>query len=245
MSQTSKFPVLTPDEYMVDEEELATNPEKRTPIIVCVDCSYSMLQKQRLQKVVEGLEVFCRDMAADEIASQSVELCIISYGGTEARVERDFTPPERFRLPVLTAAGETPLADAVMTALEALERRRKRYIDNGNAWFRPWLILIGDGDESRSSQKLDEAAAILKEESDAKHLNVLCVTVGDESRMECASLMKLSPDGRVQYLRDMKFREFFSWLSRSIEKTSQSLQGEEVYYEPTSTWGEVIQGRQR
>ena len=63
--------------------------------------------------------------------------------------------------------------------------------------------------------------------------------------MECASLLKLAPDGRVQYLRDMKFREFFSWLSRSIEKTSQSLQGEEVYYEPTSTWGEVIQGRQR
>ena len=39
----------------------------------------------------------------------------------------------------------------------------------------------------------------------------------------------------------MKFREFFAWLSRSIEKTSQSMSGEEARYEPTATWGEVLE----
>ena len=97
-----------------------------------------------------------------------------------------------------------------------------------------------EGVYTKQVKELNEAAALLKEESDAKHLNVLCVTVGDERRMEYASLMKLAPDGKVHYLRDLKFKEFFSWLSRSIEKTSQSMSGEEVYYEPTTQWGEIL-----
>ena len=243
--QRGKFPVMTPEQYIAQEEELSSNSETRAPIIVCVDCSYSMRQHHRLEEVMKGLDGFCRDMARDRIACQSVELCIISFGGTMARVERDFTAPDRIQLPQLTAAGETPLADAVMTALEILERRKELYRDNGNSFYRPWLILIGDGDETRSSKELSQAAALLKQESDAKHLSVLCITVGDEDRMSCASLMKLSPDGKVQYLRDLKFREFFSWLSRSIQKTSQSMSGEEVHYEPTTTWGKVIDREQR
>ena len=226
---------------MLEEEELSNNAETRAPIVICVDCSFSMLQHHRLERVMEGLDTFCRELARDEIACASAEVCIVSYGGTMARVELDFAPPDRIRLPKLTASGETPLADAVKTALENLEMRKRRYRDNGNSYYRPWLILLGDGDETMSARELNQAAALLKEESDAKHLNVLCVTVGDEDRIQYASLMKLAPDGRVHYLRDLKFKEFFSWLSQSIERTSLSMSGEEVYYEPTTTWGEVLQ----
>lgn len=237
----NKFPQKTPEEYLLEEEELSSNSETRVPIILCVDCSFSMRQQRRLEKVLEGLQKFRREMAADLIACQSVELCLISFGGDQAIVERDFTPPDRLEIPHLTADGGTPLADAVMTALENLEKRKIRYDDNGNSYYRPWLILVGDGDESGSSQALDQAAAVLKAESDAKHLSVLCVTVGDEDKIECSSLMKLAPDGKVQYLRDLKFGEFFSWLSRSIQKTSQSMSGEEVYFAPTTSWGEVLE----
>lgn len=104
----SKFPVKTPQEYLLEEEELSSNSEPRVPIIVCVDCSFSMRQQHRLERVLEGLEDFCADMAADPIACQSVELCIVSFGGEQAVVERDFTPPDRMQLPKLTASGETP-----------------------------------------------------------------------------------------------------------------------------------------
>lgn len=236
----SKFPKKTPQEYLLEEEELCRNSERRTPITVCIDCSYSMRQQRRLVKVMEGLKQFCLDMAADTVANQSVELCIISFGGDMAVVERDFTAPDHMKLPELMADGETPLADAVKTALVNLEKRKHRYADNGNSYFRPWLIIIGDGDETRSAAELEEAAAILKEESDNKHLSVLCVTVGDKENMKCDSLLKLSPDHKVHYLQDLKFQEFFTWLSRSIQKSAMSMTGEEVYYDPTTTWGEIL-----
>ena len=86
---------------------------------------------------------------------------------------------------------------------------------------------------------LDKAARLLKTESDEKHLSVLCVSVGDADKAEYTSLGKLSPDGQVQYLNDLRFMDFFGWLSRSIQKTSRSLSGEEVKYDPTAEWGEV------
>ena len=103
MNVKGKFPEPTPEEYLLREEELSTNAETRTPITVCVDCSFSMRRQQRLDRVMEGLRVFCKDMAADPIASQSVELCVISISGSMARVELDFTPPDRIRLPALIA----------------------------------------------------------------------------------------------------------------------------------------------
>ena len=243
-----RFPQPSAERYRLDEEELADNGSRRAPIIVCVDCSYSMRQRppmwkeSRLDRVMDGLAEFCRDMNRDPLARDSVEMCLISFGGSHACVECDFATPDHIVLPKLEADGETPLADAVSLALENLERRKQRYDENGISYYRPWLVIIGDGDESRSSRQLDEMVQTLKEESDQKSLNVLCIMVGDEAmaRRESGSLMRLSPDGEVRYLKDLKFREFFAWLSRSIQKTSQSMSGEEIYYEPTGDWAEII-----
>ena len=247
-TEKSRFPQKTTEDYRLEEEELANNGSRRAPIVVCVDCSFSMRkknrvqEKSRLQGMMEGLNGFCQDMNRDPLARDSVELCLISFGGEHACVECDFATPDRITLPELVADGGTPLADAVELALENLEERKRRYEDNGISFYRPWLVVIGDGVETGSFKQLEETARKLKEESENKRLNVLCIVVGSEDkvRQESSSLMRLSPDGKVQYLRDLKFREFFRWLSRSIQKTSQSMSGEEVYYEPTEDWAEIL-----
>ena len=248
--ERSRYPQVTPEEYLLEERELANNGSRRMPVTVCVDCSYSMRQRpyqsveSRLDRVMDGLKDFCREMNADPLARDSVELCLISFGGEQARVECDFTTPDRVKLPKLVAEGGTPLADAVALALENLEQRKRRYQENGISYYRPWLLLIGDGNEKYANRQLEEMARKLKEESDEKHLHVLCVIVGDEQDVlrEMTSLKRLSPDGKLQYLRDLKFGEFFGWLSRSIQKTSQSMSGEEVYYEAVGDWAEILGG---
>lgn len=228
---------------LLEEEELISNTENRTPVMFCLDCSFSMRHQHRLDRVMDGLREFCRDMAKDPVAGLSVELCIIGFGGNAPTLVMDFTPPGRVSLPVLKADGNTPLTEGVRLALDTLEARKMRYDQNGIPIYRPWLIIIGDGDDTGSKKELEQMAAHLKAESDAKHLNVLCITVGDEDKICYSSLMKLSPDGKVQYLKDLKFREFFAWLSRSMEKTSRSIGHEEPLYESTVTWGEVLHRR--
>lgn len=229
--------------YLLEEEELIANTSTRTPVIFCLDCSFSMRQQKRLEKVMEGLKEFCLDMAKDPVAGLSVEVCIVSFGGEHAKLALNFTPPGRIELPKLTTDGRTPMVEGIQLALNALEKRKIRYSQNDITIFRPWLIVIGDGDDTGSKTELIRMAKFLKEESDAKHLNVLCITVGDEDKISCSSLMQLSPDGKVQYLKDLKFREFFAWLSRSMERTSRSIGHEEPLYESKVTWAELLERR--
>ena len=236
-----KFPVRTYEEYVIDEQELQENPECRTPVILCVDCSYTMMS--RLTSVRRGLENFCREMEEDPVAGSSVELCIVNCGGDESWVEVDFTPPGSFTIPELKAAGGTPLGDGVETALYNLERRRGDYQRNGVNNYRPWLIIIGD---SGRTDPVDRAAARLREEQAAGRLNVICILADDprtpEEREKArdSSLMALAPDGRLHCLRDMNFKELFGWLSRSIRSISNSISGEEASMAPTSSWDQSI-----
>lgn len=246
--QKKKLPHRPANEYLLDEDLLSLNPEPRIPVILCLDCSFSMSDKKRLARALEGLQKFCEDINKKEISRDAVELCIISYGGDEAQVLQDFATVDRILergLPKPEAAGETPLADAVWTALDMLDERMERYKDNGITCYPPWLILMGD-DENSDYEKLDyddrrEMKTIrekLKERTDAKHLTVTSVTVGDVDKMKNSLLRQLSPEGRVYTLWNMDFHSFFTWMCQSIERTSDSLGGQEIDYEMNITeWG--------
>ena len=230
------------DEFMAREEDLINNPETRVPIILCVDRSYSMSVNLRLKKTADGIRNFCKDMEADPIARDAVELCIISYGGTKAVIEHDFSSPRNTlnHFPALIPEGETPLLDAVCLARETLQKRLDQYADSEINYFRPWIIFIGDGDQTHDSGNLDAEARWLSQESDKKALNVMCVVVGSQNSLQYNTLIALSPNHQVQYLQDLNFSDFFSWLSRSVQKNSQSLEGEELHYESTSSWAIVL-----
>lgn len=236
----------TPEQYVLDETSLMNNANPRTPITICVDCSYSMLKpsrldkRSRLEKVMEGIQSFCDDMRKDPIARDMVEICIISYGDNQAKVECRFCSPDAVKVPQLKAKGDTPLVKAIQTALRNLEERRKRYLQIGLLLNRPWLIIIGDGDESQSQKELATVAAQLKKESDNKQLSVICVLVGDEDKLEYNSLKQIAPDHKINYLDDLKFRQFFTWLSRNVSQQSQSLSTEEYRNQPTDEWSSEL-----
>ena len=231
------------EEFILDGQDLAGNGNPQTPVLFCVDCSYSMRQQGRLQKVMEGLEGFRKEILEDPVAKDSMELCVVSFQDTYAREAMPFSSAQNAKLPQLQANGGTPLGDAVKLSMELIHSRKEDFRLYGNDYYRPWLIIISDGDDTAcSAWELDQIARELRQEYDNKHIHVMCITVGDERSIECTSLMRLAPDHQVHYLRDLKFKEFFSWLSRSIEKTSQSLQGEKLNLAPTTDWGELRKG---
>ena len=233
----NRFINVAPEDYIAEEIDMANNPATRVPVVLCIDCSYSMLQNNRIGKLREGIVQFVNDLKRDPIAVDSAEICVICYGGKNSSILCNFSTPDKIHIPEIAAAGSTPLTDALSLALDMLEIRKERYTDNGISFYRPWLLVIDDGDESYMDKSAKEMAKLLAEEKDSKHLNMMFITVGEN---DASLLLKLSPDGKVHYLKDLKFKAFFNWLSRSVQKTSQSMSGEEVYYEPQETWAEVI-----
>lgn len=129
------------------------------------------------------------------------------------------------------------MGEAVNMALDMLEARKEEYKDAGVDYYQPWLVLMTDGMPNRDKSELFRSIQRTCQMVQDKKLTVFPIGIGSEADMD--TLKKFSPKRKPLRLKGLKFKEFFTWLSKSVSKTSQSIPGENVLLEPTGGWGEL------
>ena len=92
-----------------------------------------------------------------------------------------------------------------------------------------------DGDNTGSSEELNTAINKISQLVNAGKLVVFAISIGKEANSE--TLAKLSPKRRPLHLKGLKFGEFFTWLSKSVSRTSVSQLGDKVSLPPIDDWG--------
>jgi uncharacterized protein YegL len=166
------------------------------------------------------------------LAARSTEVALIRVG-RPFEVVVDFTPADRFIPPLLEAKGDTPLAEGILLGIQLIESRLARLDALALDWFRPWLLVLSDG-EPTSSEAIPVAIREIKRVQNNQIISVFAVGINDEAAM------KLREFG-VQYtetLDHFRFRDLFRWVSTRIIHVSQSIVGEEPDYVDLSdaTW---------
>jgi uncharacterized protein YegL len=211
-----------------DAVEFAENPEPRCPCVLLLDTSGSM-KGDPLAAMVEGLEAFRFDLAVDPLAARRVEVAVITFD-SQVKVVHDFTPPDRFDVPLLHAEGLTHMGGAIHRALEMVEDRKARYRQYGVAYYRPWIFMVTDGEPQGETPDVVQRAALRIREAEARKA-VAFFAVGVEN----ANLQTLSQIAVRQplRLRGLDFREMFVWLSRSMQSVAHSRPDEQVRLQPT------------
>ncbi|GAB4200655.1 MAG: hypothetical protein OHK0013_11900 [Sandaracinaceae bacterium] len=136
------------------DSDLVSNPTPRVPVCLCLDVSGSMLGAP-IEELARGVQLFFDAVRADEVARSSVEVSVVTFGPT--RLALDFAPIEKQTVPPLVAAGDTPMGNAVLLALDTLERRKTEYRAAGVDYFQPWLVLMTDGQPTTRSTRLQPA----------------------------------------------------------------------------------------
>jgi uncharacterized protein YegL len=212
------------------DRDLVTNPTPRVPVALVLDTSTSM-QGAPIAELERGVEVFREAVAADEVARAAVELAVVTFGPT--RLARDFAPIDDHALPALAANGDTPMGNAVLLALDALERRKAEYRGAGVDYYQPWLVLMTDGQPTDS---IDAAAARTTALVQARKVTVFPIGIG--AGADLAVLARLSGGREPLRLSGLRFADFFQWLSRSVARVSQSVPGAKVALPPPG-WAEV------
>jgi uncharacterized protein YegL len=136
-----------------NQGETPQNYEPKYPIVMVLDVSGSMSRSTgnpddknvtHIDMANGGLKIFAQDVLADDIASNRLELCIISFG-CDTRLELDFELIKYIEMPVLKTRGTTALVDAMHSAIERLEQRKQYYRSFTQQYYRPYIILITDG----------------------------------------------------------------------------------------------------
>lgn len=213
--------------------EFVENPSNRCPVILLLDTSGSM-SGQPIEQLNRGLSAFIEDVQKDEQASLSVELAVVTFGGSPKLIN-NFQTVDEFEPPYLSADGLTPMGEAIDYALDLLQTRKTNYKENGVQYYRPWVFLITDGAPNNDSPWQMAANRVKQAEVDKR---VLFFTVAVEgANMEI--LKQIAPPERPPvWLNGLDFRSLFLWLSTSMKQVSSQNVGEAVELPPVG-WGKI------
>jgi uncharacterized protein YegL len=119
------------------------NADRRCPTVLLLDVSGSMSGKP-LEELQAGLTQYIDEVAADSLARRRLEIAIVTFGGT-VQVVQEFATPDRVLIPTLSASGDTPMGQAIVTGLDLLKNRRIELSRQAIPQYKPWVFLITDG----------------------------------------------------------------------------------------------------
>ena len=213
-----------------DLVEFTDNPEPRCACVLLLDTSGSM-SGEPIQALNEGIRAFKDELEGDSLASLRVETAIVRFDSSVELVQ-DFATVDSLSTPRLRADGGTAMASGVNFAIDRVEQRKQSYREAGISYYRPWIVLITDGE---SNEPLGAASARVRQAEEAKQLAFFAVGVKDA---DMAELNRLAPRGAMP-LNGLAFKELFVWLSSSITHVSTSRVNDEISLPDPSRWAKL------
>ena len=233
-----RFPEDVPaeDDLLLEDElgdlEFADNPEPRCPVLIIADCSGSMSGRP-IDAMNRGVGDLYQAIVDDEIARNRVEVALLSFS-TEARVERDFSTVSEQGKTNMRAGGTTNMHLAIQQGCDLLEARKEQYRLGGVPYFRPIMVLFSDGLPTSPHGEMEQANQRLVDMESGSQLTIFKVGVNAQAVQAMLGVLP-NPNSRFQPLQldNLRFSDFFVWLSRSVSAISRSTPGEAVNLPPT------------
>jgi len=148
-----------------------------------------------------------------------VELEVITFGG-DVSIVAPFAPVNVINdnQPQLEASGGTPLGEALTLATKELKERRRLYKSKGISSYKPWVVLMSDGEPN---DDWEEPAKAMRSLGEQRKLQYIGIGIGEDADFDTLHAILPEHPGPVK-LKGLCFREFFSWLTDSLKSVSAS-----------------------
>lgn len=221
--------MLNPENYL-DKVEFTTGHEPRCACVLLLDTSNSM-KGDRIAKLNDGYKLFINTLKKDPLATLRVEISVITFGG-KVKTMQEFTNVDRIRVTPFESDGSTPMGEAITTAIAKVNDRKKIYKTHGKRYYRPWILMITDGEPTDAWQS---AATLVHQQEKEKKLTFFAVGV-DGAKTDILKQISVRPP---RHLKGLKFAEMFEWLSSSLSAVSDSNPGDEPQIASTDDWATV------
>lgn len=215
------------------EGQSPENFEQKCLCVLVVDVSGSM-SGEPINQLNKGLQDFKSEVLADFVASQRLEVAIVTFGST-VRCLQEPTLIGNINVPTLQTEGSTKLVDGVRKAIETIDTRKRWYKSTGQNYFRPMIVLITDG-EPDSDQDINALANDVSYDLNSKKYMFYSIGVQGYNHQKLNHICSTPPP---LPLAGLKFSEFFKWLSNSIAIITKSTEGQTIALPPINDWTQI------
>jgi len=197
--------------------DFANNPEPRCPCVLLLDTSMSM-KGAPIDALNAGVQRFRDELIKDKLAARRVEVAVVSFN-THIDVLQPFVTANRFSAPVLSVQGFTSMGTAIERGLDLIQDRKNLYRMSGIAYYRPWMVMVTDGQpHGEGDHAIRSAAARIRKYEDEKRISFFAVGVQDASMDNLARISVRPPI----MLQNLNFEDMFVWLSASMHLVSRA-----------------------
>lgn len=213
------------------------NKQPRCPVVLLLDTSTSM-RGEPIDRLNEAMVLLPTELRGDSLALKRIEIAIVTFG--PVRTKTPFTIAGDFRPPALVASGHTPLGAAVKHTLRMVEDRKNEYRAQHLEYFRPLVFLFTDGAPDEGDDWVGAAAMARQAEADKRAAMFPIGVQGADMEV----LTHFSSRKRPAQLKELRFREFFVWLSNTLGDVANSGahsggSGPPPAGRPTGDWGDL------
>ena len=219
------------------EQNEPINYEQKCLCVLVLDTSGSMNADNAIGQLNQGLQTFKSQIMNDETARDRLEIAIVSFN-SEIKVELQPSLISEIEMPTLKASGQTQLVRAIEEARQVIKDRKDYYKSKGLTYYRPWIVVMTDGDPYPANQDIDGIAQKIQEDADAKKYVFFMIGVGNEVHDDVLSKLTTSQFPAMR-MDAVNFAEFFQWLSASatVVVNSDDLTDSNVSI-PQPTWAQ-------
>lgn len=218
---------------MDNSYEIPDNYQQKCLVVLLLDVSGSMRKEitpgsgiQRIDKLNEAIAQFYDDIIYGKNGVQKttigqLEIAIVAFDQAPKLIRSPKLLSRDEAVPVLTERGSTTeTVKAIRYAInEVIEPRKRFYDKTGQTYYRPWIVLLTDGNPSSPQSEIDELAPDLVRRVKERHLSMIGVGIGDQVSL---SKLNLLCAGHGTMLEGMRFGKFFRWLTNSLSIITKS-----------------------
>lgn len=215
---------------LMTEDDLGT-ADPRCQLVLLLDTSLSMGFDRgpdlplAIDELNRGLETLRDELVKSHVARRRVEILVVPFGETVSPVgswqmAQDWVPS------ILTAAGRTPMGEAVLTGLRLATERRRQCQAEGTLTYRPWVFLLTDGEPTDSVHAVPSAVAEAQEKKRAIFWAVAA------KGADIQVLKQFDPTKPVLRLDEANWSSLFEWLSASMTQITKSQPDQQIPLDP-------------
>ena len=189
---------------------------RRLPVYFLVDVSESMVGTS-IERVQDGMASIVSELRTDPYALETAYISVIAFAG-KAKVLSPLTELYKFYPPKFPIGGGTSLGVALNFLMDDMDSSIQKTTMEEKGDWKPIIFLFTDGNPT---DNIDKAFSRWNNQY-RKKCNLIVVSIGDNVNTQ---LMGRISDNvlRLNQTDSQSFKEFFKWVSASIQTSSVSV----------------------